>query len=273
MLIDKIKEYVTTHLSSDEKKDCIIRGLWDTTCLYNPAGERFFNFDFLIAKTLDEGCAYLTKKPARQILEEVIGCNYFDVCDKLDKETEIAVLDSIFGAVYQIKPQFTYLLNGSSLSKAMDRAQIVVKEIEELIRLYQGPSKKYDVVNVGVIGLFLKLLSKKHYKIVGTDFDENIVDTIFYDVVNIVDGKNTLDCIAQAKVAAVTGMTLTTNTLDDIINCAKAHKTKLLVFAETGFNLARYYLREGVDIVVCEPFPFYIFDGETSIKVYKNEEL
>lgn len=270
MVIDKIKEYVVEHLSVDQKKECIIRGLWDTTCLYNPNGERFFNFDFLIAKTIGEGCAYLTKKPVRENLERIIGCNYFDVSDNLERETEIAVLDSIFGTVYQMRPQFIYMLKGSSLAKSMDRAQIVVKEIEELIQQYQGPSKVYDVVNVGVIGLFLKLLSNKHYKVVGTDFDENIIGTTFYNVVNILDGKNTLDCIAQAKVAAITGMTLTTNTLDDIITCAKVHETKLLVFAETGFNLASFYLQEGVDVVVCEPFPFYIFDGETSIKIYKK---
>ncbi len=66
MLIDKIKEYIFTHLLAEEKKKCIIRGLWDITCLYNPNGERFFNFDFLIAKTLGEGYVYLTHKQERK---------------------------------------------------------------------------------------------------------------------------------------------------------------------------------------------------------------
>ena len=203
-------------------------------------------------------------------MEEIIGKNYFDIHGELEREIEIAILGSIFNDCYQLIPESTYSLLFPA--KSVDRAQIVVTQIEELVRQQKNVSKKYDVVNVGIIGLFLKLLSEKHYNVIGTDFDRNIIDTTFYDVVSIVDGKHTLDYIAQAKVAAITGMTLTTNTIDDIIKCAQKYNTKLLVFAETGFNLSKYYLQEGVDVVVCEHFPFYIFDGESIIEIYKTNK-
>lgn len=203
-------------------------------------------------------------------MEEIIGKNYFDIHGELEREIEIAILGSIFNDCYQLIPESTYSLLFPA--KSVDRAQIVVTQIEELVRQQKNVSKKYDVVNVGVIGLFLKLLSEKHYNVIGTDFDRNIIDTTFYDVLSIVDGKHRLDYIAQAKVAAITGMTLTTNTIDDIIKCAQKYNTKLLVFAKTGFNLSKYYLQEGVDVVVCEHFPFYIFDGESIIEIYKTNK-
>jgi hypothetical protein len=47
--------------------------------------------------------------------------------------------------------------------------------------------------------------------------------------------------------------------------------TKLLLFAETGANFGEEYCRSiGVDAVVSEPFPFYIFQGVSTIEVYRR---
>jgi hypothetical protein len=66
-------------------------------------------------------------------------------------------------------------------------------------------------------------------------------------------------------------MTLATDSLDLIISEARQAGTKLLIFAETGANFGEEYCRTlGVDTVVSEPFPFYIFQGLSTIEVYRN---
>lgn len=66
-------------------------------------------------------------------------------------------------------------------------------------------------------------------------------------------------------------MTLATDTLDQILEAAQENDTRVLVFAETGANLGEALCRLGVDTVVGEPFPFYIFHGTSQINVYRRD--
>jgi uncharacterized protein (DUF4213/DUF364 family) len=63
-------------------------------------------------------------------------------------------------------------------------------------------------------------------------------------------GKHTLDLVKQSDVAIVTGMTLTTEILDEIIKVAKENDTKVIIFAETGAHLGEFYLNAGADVVI-----------------------
>ncbi|MGD8628540.1 MAG: hypothetical protein PVH52_05625, partial [bacterium] len=68
-----------------------------------------------------------------------------------------------------------------------------------------------------------------------------------------------------------TGMALTTDALGDIIDVCKQHDTRLVIFAETGAHFGEEYCRTlGVDSVVSEPFPFYIFQGMSRIEIYRR---
>jgi hypothetical protein len=43
------------------------------------------------------------------------------------------------------------------------------------------------------------------------------------------------------------------------------------MFAETGANFAREYCNYGIDLVVSEPFPFYmVSNGESLIDIYRR---
>ena len=265
MIVDKIRTYVNDQLSTDEKSKCNIYGLWDITCLFNPNNERYFNYNFLIAKTIGQGCAYLTKKPRRTYLEHIIGKNYFDL-NNIDLGIEVAILDSIIEHVGH-KPSKSYELKGSSLQKSIERAEIVVSLAETFLKNCTI-EKEYDVINIGVVNNFLKLLFEKKYKIIGSDFDKRIIDKKLFSEIDIIDGNRTIEYVKKSKLAIITGMTVTTNTLDEIIKCAKENTTKTIMFAETGYNLAQFYLNEGIDVVVSEPFPFYIFDGNNQINIF-----
>ena len=66
-------------------------------------------------------------------------------------------------------------------------------------------------------------------------------------------------------------MTIATDSLELIVEEARKAGTKLLIFAETGAYFAEEYCRTiGVDAVVSEPFPFYIFQGASTIEVYRR---
>jgi hypothetical protein len=42
------------------------------------------------------------------------------------------------------------------------------------------------------------------------------------------------------------------------------------MFAETGAWLGREYCRSfGIDAVISEPFPFYIFEGTSTLRVHR----
>ena len=142
----------------------------------------------------------------------------------------------------------------------------MVKEATRLLGDIQGRK----IVNVGVVGDILLRFNELGANIIGADFDESIVGMATFDGIPIINGKNTLDEICNADLAIVTGMTITTGTIDDIINCCKENNVKLMIFAETGANLASYYLEHGVDVYLSEYFPFYIFNGTSIIDVCYN---
>jgi hypothetical protein len=90
--------------------------------------------------------------------------------------------------------------------------------------------------------------------------------------VKVEDGYRTNELVGSADLAIVTGMTIATDSLELILEAAHAGGTRLLVFAETGASFGEEYCRTlGVDTVVSEPFPFYIFQGTSIIEVFRRE--
>ncbi|MDR1665251.1 MAG: hypothetical protein LBR83_10100 [Clostridiales bacterium] len=147
------------------------------------------------------------------------------------------------------------------------RSTLILREAERLLGSVKGKS----IVNVGVVGDILTLFRENGAHIVGTDFDPEIVGKKMFGTVEIVDGAKTLDMIAASDLCIVTGMTITTRTIDDIIDCCRRYNVKMIVFAETGANLGGYYAANGVDAYLGEVFPFYIFNGPSRIDVYRGK--
>ncbi len=68
-------------------------------------------------------------------------------------------------------------------------------------------------------------------------------------------------------------MTLTTHAAGDIVDVCREHDTKVVMFAETGANFGEEYCQTiGIDAVVSEPFPFYIFQGMSRIEIYRRQD-
>lgn len=266
MIIDEIRTAIKGRATAENRDDYRIRGIWSVDCLFKPnPDERVFNYKFIVVQTAGQGCSYsLVRDYDVKKFRELIGKNYLDL-NISDVATEVAVLDSL-AAIKMSKPAIEMSLEGTSIDKTIERARITIEEALTLVANRCCPK----VVNVGVVGNFIKELLDRDLEVVGSDFDPEIVGTKLFGKVDILDGKNTPRLVAEADLAIVTGMTLATETMDEIIQVARENDTRLAIFAETGANLADYMIEAGVDMVVSEPFPFYIYEGKSTIRIFRG---
>lgn len=247
-----------------DRTDRILRGIWGVDCFFNPSNNgRVFDYKFIVSQTKGQGCAYSTNlEYKREYFYNYIGRDFLE--EKIDDlAMKVSLLDSVFGLVSKTKNYVEKTINASSNEKLRWRTSIVLEEARKLL----GNLNDKKIVNVGVVGDFIKSFTEAGAIVVGTDFDESIIGKPIFGNISIIHGSNTLKEIANSDLAIVTGMTITTQTIDEIIDCCQKNNVKLIVFAETGANLAGYYVNKGVDVFLAEHFPFYIFNGVSVIDV------
>lgn len=259
--IDNIEKKI---LETSSKDDRIIRGIWGIDCLFNPINNgRIFSYKFLISQTVGQGCAYSTNyEYPIDFLRQYIGCDFRD-CNITDAALKVSVMDSLYGILYPAKNKKQLVINADSFTKMKWRTQIIYDEAQRLL----GDKKDKLIVNVGVVGDILHKFEDEGFSVIGTDFDPSIIGGDSFGKIPIIDGNETIDVIAKADLAVITGMTIATNTIDDILECCEKNNVKSIVFAETGANLASYYIDHGVDVYLSELFPFYIFNGTSEIEI------
>jgi len=244
-----------------------IRGLWKVDLAFRPnPDERTFRYNFLVAQTMGQGSCYCDKE--LQINEGLLGRDAREIISEMSCY-EIAILDSIYASIPR-SPAAVHELRGNSVEKAVTRGAIIVDEVERLLKRMGAVPDETTIVNVGVVGNLIKALREKRYNVVATDLDSKIIGTSIHGV-TVQDGARTYQAVRDADVAVITGMTLTTDALNDIVHVCQENQTRLVMFAETGANFGDEYCRTiGVDVVVSEPFPFYIFQGVTRIEIYRR---
>jgi hypothetical protein len=265
MLIEEIRKKAQELL---RQEDIFIKGIWSVDCLFNPDNkERVFDFKFLVIKSAGQGSAYsIRKNYDPSYLKSFMGRNIREICFD-DIAFEVAVYDSIFDKYQDKEYHAHYKLCGSSVEKAVARAQIICSECEDLLKGVKDPK----IVNVGVVTNVIKLLRDKGYDVSGTDYDSEIVGTEIYKDVHVYSGDMTYDMVGKSDLAVVTGMTLTTDSADEILRIAAENGTKVVIFAETASNLGDFFIAAGADSFISEPFPFYIFDGDTNIFIKRKK--
>lgn len=257
----EIENYIGQNTNKEER---IIRGLWSVDCFFNPANNgRVFDYKFIISQTVGQGCAYSSRYDyPREFFYPYMGKDFLE-CDCNDIAMKVSLFDSVFWNAMPPKNYVRLEQTGSSNEKLKWRTSIIVEEAKALL----GGLKNKNVVNVGVVGDFLKAFQNEGAFVIGTDFDKEITGKKMFGSVDIIDGSKTIDIISKSDIAIVTGMTIATLTIDNIIKCCHDNNVKLIVFAETGANLAGYYINNGVDVYLSEHFPFYIFNGYSMIDV------
>jgi hypothetical protein len=249
--------------------DFIIRGLWKVDLAFKPnVDERMFRYAFLISQTVGQGSCYCDKELV--IDDTLIGKDARDVLGE-KRCYAISILDSIYASIAR-HPNATYQIKGNSIEKTAERNRIVLDEIGRLLESVGSTPGETRVVNVGVVGNLIKSLRDRGYPVLATDLDPDIIGKSVHGV-TVHHGSRTFQYLREADFAVITGMTLTTDSLGDIVEVAKKHGTKLIMFAETGANFGEEYCRTiGIDVVVSEPFPFYIFQGVSTVEIYRRED-
>jgi len=261
-----LREQMLAKTRGRDPGDFLIRGLWKTDLLFNPnPDERTFKHTYLLAQTVGQGCCYCAEETCMD--HTILGSDAREVV-QTRSSSAIAVLDSLFATIPRT-PQEVHEVRGNSIEKTGARNSILLKETERLLA-GGGKGDKARIVNVGVVGDLLRKLKGEYPNVMATDFDEVIVGMSMHGV-TIEHGSRTAELVRESDVAIVTGMTLATCTLEKIIEAARSNGAKLLIFAETGANFGEEYCQTlGIDAVVSEPFPFYIFQGTSRIEVYRN---
>ena len=259
--IQDIENGIREHSASEDRR---VKGIWGVDCLFNPSNNgRIFDYKFLVTQTLGQGCAYSTNFDySRAFLRQYIGHDFLE-CDMADVALKVSFLDSMYGVLFPPENKRHLITDAVSGEKMKWRTQIILEEAARLL----GDVKNKRIVNVGVVGDILLAFADQGADIAGTDYDEAIIGTRTFGDIPIFDGKDTIKEISGSDLAVITGMTITTNTIDEIIECCAAHHVKTIVFGETGANLAGYYVKHGIDVYLSEYFPFYIFNGTSVIDV------
>ncbi len=260
--IETLIKLIGDNSNSEERT---VKGIWDVKCLYNPKGNgRIFDYRFLVSQTLGQGCAYSIKESYDvEYLKSIIGKDFLH-CDITDSSLLLSLIDSIYDKLFPKIPYFTQTKDGASEDKMKWRTQIILDRTKALL----GNDTNKKVLNIGVVGDFIREFERAGYDISGSDFDDDIVNTTMFDNAYIHHGNFTIDALKDKDLAIITGMTITTNTIDEITEYCNKNSIATIVFAETGSNLGGFYTSRGIDCYVGEEFPFYIFNGKSTINVH-----
>lgn len=249
-------------------EDFIIRGLWKVDLAFRPnVDERTFRYWFLVSQTVGQGSCYCDKELV--VDESLIGRDAREIISEPDCYS-ISVLDSIYASIPK-HPQEVHEIMGNSIVKTIKRNAILLREVERVLEASPLAGRQGRVLNVGVLGNLIKGLADKGYAVMATDLDDEIIGKPIHGV-TVEHGSKTFKYIKDVDVAVITGMTLTTHAAGDIVDICRKYGTKIVMFAETGANFGEEYCQTiGLDAVVSEPFPFYIFQGMSTIEIYRRE--
>ncbi len=257
-----------------------INGLWNIKLKYQPAqGERLFEYEVIVCQTnIGQGASYAFEDIDSQRMSRLIGSSISDIdfMDYNDYSLKVAILDSIYAGHFPWAPNLDLSIAGRSSAKASTRAEIVTAEAVRLINrrcLDKGIKGDVPVIlNIGFVSRFRTVLKEMFpHEFYATDLHPDLVGRTL-DGVRIDDGLgHNEEYLKKADVAIITGMTITTRTLSSLTETAKRYGTDVVIFSETGYNISAHYVRYGVESVICEEFPYYIFDGSSNIRVFRKK--
>lgn len=266
-LLEQIAEAGRDRSKDYPDESFIIRGIWRTDLLFRPnPEERTFNYSYLLVQTVGEGACYCDNVPALKDNFSLLGKD----CRKVSSDfrcVQVSTTDAMFSA-FERRPDETKTMTGSSADKAIWRSNIVVDEVMRQLALAGVDGG--CVVNVGVIGNIIKMLKARGIEVTGTDGDPTLVGSEIGGV-PVFDQDRTVELVEKCDVAVMTGMVISTDSMEDILEAAKRGGTRLVMFCETGANLCEEYVKLGIDCAIAEYFPFYIFGGTTHIDVFRKD--
>ena len=268
-MLKTLTDWILTATKDLPAEDMRIEGAWLLHLNYQPfAKERLFQYDVALVQVQATGAAYSAYEGIHKSeLNALVGNDAREMITEEYSPVNIALLDAMFASLSP-KADEEFLISGKN--KASQRADIICNEVQNMCRKKLIPERP-GVVNVGAIGCIIEKLKNKNMLVTASDLDENIINKELCGV-NIADGAlHTDELVAEADLAIITGMTISNGSLPEIIKTAKENNTKIMIIAETGAGFGRAYCDLfDIDIVVSEPYPFYIFNCYSQILIYRK---
>jgi hypothetical protein len=271
-LIDSLWSTAEGLLPSDGAPDLIISGIWRTVLWLRPSGEELlFETEYVVATIGHQGCAFTATTVEDQDLKSLVGQHYSAARNSV-LPIKIAVLDALFGhlTVKAHDADREERFDGTPPEKARWRASLVAGETRRVLSEYINRSAACKVALIGVSRLVADELNSLGYDVVGFDLSPSVVGTILTNGEIVRHGSELASQLPKCDAAVATGMTLSTGTLEGILALSTKHQIPLILYAQTGANIAPWYLALGVSAVVAEPIPFYNFEGRSTIRIYRR---
>jgi hypothetical protein len=264
-LIEQLRSNLLERTRGMPEKLFKVRGLWRLDYRYRPNElERDLAYSIVLVQAQHQGAAYVTYQSAL-IDDAFLGADTRYIASE-EALITIAALDAAYANLPR-SPARTITYSGDAETKAVRRSEIICEEIAQ-IAAEMGVRR---VLNIGVMGNFVPWIRKAGLEYLGADYDEMLIQNGIGGHV-VLDGRGTLQAIKNADIVLCTGMTLTTGTLSGIIEQCKMNRAKLVLFAATGSYFGETYCdRFGVDRVISEPQPQYMFSGTSVIEVHHHD--
>lgn len=266
-IIKILREILINKTTSFSPEEFTIRGIWDFNMRSQPRdGERVFTESGYLVATSGLGASFRQQESSQNI-DGLIGEDgrYISINDKA---LEVAILDACFSSVPK-EPSEKFVLLGDTVSKASQRASIVSREVKKIAEKYSINDAK--VLMIGVVQTIVEEMEKEGLSTILSDLDPNLLNKEKEVGNPINNGNQNQELIPKCDIILVTGMTLATSTLDEIITTAMKYNKPVVVFAQTGSNLANEYLALGVETVVAEHYPWYCVPGKSTIETFRSE--
>ncbi|GAA3293403.1 Rossmann-like domain-containing protein [Streptomyces cinereospinus] len=268
-IIDTLRTIVAESSHNVPDDDFRLRALWGVDYRSQPtAYERFMVYSFVLAQTVRQGCCYADFGTVSVDADgdALIGGDARETVGRTDEES-IAILDAAFGALPR-DPQRRLVIDGRPSDKALARAEVIVEETLRQLRRTGGGKR---VAQIGVMGNLVHLLQQENVTLATSDFDQELIEHGILGV-PVHHGDHSAELVADADVALVCGETLASNTLESLVTAARDNDTRLVVFAVSGCHFAQEYVHTfGIDAVISEPQPQYLFQGPSLLEVYRRE--
>ena len=270
-IIDELWDTGIKGIPAEREEDLIVKGLWDIDIFFQPQpNEIKFVLNYLITQTEFQGCAwYDAGSYNRKSFPSIVGQHY-SFAKNQPLPIKIAVLDSIFAFQRRsLHPTRKYVKEGTPSEKALWRAEVIGKEVS----IWNAKLAKRNtprVMLIGFSGLILDQLLSIGCVVAPYDLEPELIGREIRPSVIIKDGKNLYQDLDQADIMVMTGMTLVTSTTDAIIQEAKKSGIPIIIYAETGANIAPFLLNYGIASAICEYIPIYNMEGRSNIWVFRK---
>lgn len=251
-----------THVADAE---FCIKAAYSIKFVYQPLAVELTQPEYLVIVQTETSTGLCFAPRSIHIDSSLLGkdCRYLK---DVDHHIWIAACDAAAGLY--VNSEVNFELEGSLCHKLRRRTTIISDELSQL-RIDLG-KKNAEMVCVGAVGSILSQLQQLGWTPKVTDLNPSIVGSRVAGLL-VEDGfEHTLNYVASADVALVTGMAFATGSMSAILETAHSSGTAVVVYAQTGANLAACLVPNLASVVIAEQFPLYLFPGKAGVRVYRS---